>query len=184
MANYYLDIETTGLDPEKSEIITIQFQELDWETGEAKGNLIILKAWDSSEKEIIKEFTKLSNILNDLKWNFVPHGYNLKFEHDFLMKRSEFHGLPKISIFDCPFVDLFHIGIMMNNGQFKGSGLDKITGKEGRGIDVLEWYAYNDYASIERYIIKEAQEYIKFYSWLKKKMPVLLIQFKEEYNLN
>ncbi len=30
MANYYLDIETTGLDPEKSKIITIQIQQLNW----------------------------------------------------------------------------------------------------------------------------------------------------------
>lgn len=183
MGNFYLDIETTGLNPEECKIITIQFQELDRITGEAKGKLIILKSWESSEKEIIEEFIGLSNILDGWTWTFVPHGYNLNFEHKFLMKRSEIHGIPRISIFDCPFIDLLHVGIMMNGGQFKGSGLDNITGKKGRGSDILEWYAYKDYVSIEQYIIKEAEEYIKFYVWLKRKMPKLLEKFKEESKL-
>jgi len=34
MTNFYLDIETTGLNPRKDKIITIQYQELDRSTGE------------------------------------------------------------------------------------------------------------------------------------------------------
>ncbi|KKK91948.1 hypothetical protein LCGC14_2707790, partial [marine sediment metagenome] len=37
MVNYYLDIETTGLDPKTNKIITIQYQRLDSQTGEAVG---------------------------------------------------------------------------------------------------------------------------------------------------
>ena len=179
MANYYLDIETTGLNPETSKIITIQFQELDSITGEAKGELVILKSWESSEKEIIEKFIKLTDICGDFQWSFVPHGYNLKFENDFLMKRSEFYGLPKINILKRPSVDLYPIGLMMNNGKFKGSGLNQISGKIGTGMDVLEMYAFDAYDKIEEYIKKEAQEYIRFYSWLKKRMPKLLQEFRE-----
>ena len=184
MTSFYLDIETTGLNPKESQILTIQFQELDRYTGEAKGELIILKAWESSEKEIIGKFIELSKINDDWKWNFIPHGYNLDFEHKFLMKRAEFHGLPKIEVLGRPLIDLRHIGILMNNGEFKGSGLDKLTGKKGSGFDVIEMHSFGDYDKIEEYIKQEAKAYIEFYAWLRKKMPELLKQFKEECGLN
>ena len=58
MGNYYFDIETTGLDPKKDKIITIQYQELDRFTGKAIGKLVILKEWESSEREILQKFIK------------------------------------------------------------------------------------------------------------------------------
>lgn len=180
MANYYFDIETTGLNPETCKIITIQFQELDNFSGETKSELVILKAWESSEREILERFIKMSRIC-DGKWNFIPHGYNLKFEHDFLMKKTEFYGLPKIDILGGPFVDLHSIGIMMNDGKFKGSGLDNMTGKVGDGLDVLEMWTFDAYDKIEKYIRKETVEYIKFYVWLKKRMPELLREFKGKF---
>ena len=39
MVNFYFDIETTGLNPKKDKILTIQYQELDRNTGEPKGEL-------------------------------------------------------------------------------------------------------------------------------------------------
>ena len=98
MATFYIDIETTGLDPEKDKIITIQFQELDRYTGDATGELIILKEWESSEKEIISQFIEKSNILDDYDFSFVPIGYNLGFEHNFLKARSEINNLPSLDI--------------------------------------------------------------------------------------
>ena len=178
MANYYLDIETTGLDPEKNKIITIQFQELDTYSGTPKGELVILKSWESSERDILEKFIKMSGICES-KWNFVPHGYNLNFEYNFLMKRANFYGLPRIDILNGPHVDLYPIGIMMNGGKFKGSGLDDVAGKVGDGVDILEMWTFDAYDKIERYIRKEAEEYIKFYVWLKKKMPGLLTEFRE-----
>lgn len=178
MVNYYLDIETTGLNPATSEIITIQYQRLDSQTGEAVGELHILKAWDSSEKEIICRFNKLLTIN---VWDFVPHGYNLKFEHDFLFERSKENGFKyPIDLLKRPHVDLHPIGIMMNGGNFKGSGLDKISGKKGNGFDCLEAYYHNDYGRVEEYIIQETREYIKLYVWLKRRMPELLTQYQSK----
>ena len=53
VAEYYLDIETTGLDPKKDQIITIQYQRLGMLTGRSEGDLNILRSWESSEKEIL-----------------------------------------------------------------------------------------------------------------------------------
>ena len=46
MANYYLDIETTGTDEVMDKIITIQYAELEQGTGKQVGDLKILKEWD------------------------------------------------------------------------------------------------------------------------------------------
>ena len=56
MASFYLDIETQGLDSEVDKIITIQYQKLKWGTNEPDGPLVILKSWESSEKEILEQF--------------------------------------------------------------------------------------------------------------------------------
>ena len=180
MTTFYLDIETTGLDPKKDKIITIQFQELDRYTGEAVGELIILKEWESSEKEILEEFISKTNILGDYDFSFVPIGYNLGFEHDFIKTRSELNDLPSLDILHCPFLDLRAIGILMNAGQFKGSGLSDLTNKKGRGIQIPIWYENKEYDEIIDYIKNETKEFIKFNMWLYKKMPSLLPELKKE----
>jgi len=178
MGNFYLDIETTGLDPEKDKILTIQYQELERNTGEAKGELIILKEWESSEKEIIQKFITDTNILDSYAFSFVPVGYCLSFEHKFLMQRAKMHGLPPIDILNNPFIDLRAIGILMNGGEFKGSGLDKLTGKVSDGRNIPIFYNNSDYESIVNYIKMETGEFIKFNAWLYKKLPDLLKEFE------
>ena len=126
MPTYYLDIETTGLDPKESKIITIQYQQLDMNTGEPIGELIILKEWESSEREMLKKFLLDSRILDEYPFSFVAIGFNLNFEHNFLKQRTIIHKLPEIDILSKPFIDLRAISILMNKGQFKGSGLDNI----------------------------------------------------------
>ena len=56
MANYYLDIETTGLDEVESKITTIQYVELERGTGRQLGELTILKEWELGEKEMLRKF--------------------------------------------------------------------------------------------------------------------------------
>ena len=54
--NYYLDIETTGLDELHNKIITIQYMELERNTAKPTGPLKILKEWESDEKTILNKF--------------------------------------------------------------------------------------------------------------------------------
>ncbi|HLC37158.1 MAG TPA: hypothetical protein VJJ53_00015, partial [Candidatus Nanoarchaeia archaeon] len=52
---YYLDLETQGLNPETDKIVTLQYQQLNSE-GDPVGNLVILKEWELGEEELIKRF--------------------------------------------------------------------------------------------------------------------------------
>lgn len=175
MANYYLDVETTGLDPAVDKIITIQYQKLDWTTGEPVGDLTILKAWESSEKEILEMFQTL---LGEDTWSLVAHGYCLGFEDKFLRERSIACGLKKpIRLFDRPIVDLHSVGILMNGGSFKGSGMNKITGKSNNGLACLTFYNLKQYDKVISYIKQETEEYLRFYSWLRQRMPKLMTEF-------
>jgi DNA polymerase III epsilon subunit-like protein len=180
MPSYYLDIETTGLDPKKDKIISIQYQPLDMNTGEPIGELIILKEWESSEKEMLKKFLLDSRVLDEYSFSFVPIGFNLGFEHNFLKQRTLFHGLPEIDILSKPFIDLRAIAILMNKGQFKGSGLNNMTGKKSSGTKIPIFYETKNYEEIIRYIKNETEEFLKFNAWLYKEMPELYKKFKEE----
>jgi len=180
MGNYYLDVETTGLNPDVDEIVTIQYQELERNSGRAIGPLVILKAWESSEKNIIEKFLNGTSFLNDYDFSFIPVGYNLGFEHNFLKRRAEVHGLPEIDILGKPFIDLHGIGILMNCGEFRGSGLNKITGKDRDGMMVPVWYKHGDYDKIVEYVEMETREFLKFNVWLYKRMPSLRMEFSEE----
>jgi len=180
MPNYYLDIETTGLDPKKDNIITIQFMALDSKTAEPAGKLTILKAWESDEKDILEKFISMSRIIDPYPFSFVPVGYNLGFEHNFLLEKCRLHGLDAIDILSRPFIDLRACGVIMNNGQFKGSGLDKITGKPHNGSVVPEWYSEGKYEEITKYVEAEAKEFIELCVWLYRNLPECLKKFKEK----
>ncbi len=180
MGNFYLDIETTGLNPNVDEIVTIQYQELSRGTGEAIGPLVILKSWESCEKDIIEKFLRETSFLDDYDFSFVPVGYNLTFEHNFLKRRAEIHGLAEIDILSKPFIDLRVIGILMKGGEFKGSGLNKITGKDRDGMMVPIWFKHGDYDKIIDYVTMETREFVKFNAWLYKRMPKMMREWFEE----
>jgi len=170
--NYYLDIETTGLDTLHSKIITIQYMELDEDTAKPRGPLKILKEWESDEKTILKKFMEVFRPGND--WAFVPIGFNLNFEHKFFWQRCISNSLEPFDIFNRPFLDLHTIAVIMNKGSFKGSGLDKITNKPSSGKNIPKLYYEKNYTEIESYIKKEADEFSIFCSKLYEELPALL----------
>ena len=112
--NYYLDIETTGLDDLHNKIITIQYMELERNTGKPVGPLKILKEWKSDEKTILKRF--LEDFVPGNQWGFIPVGFNLQFEHKFLWQRCISNGLQHVDILNGPFLDLKTIAVLMNKG--------------------------------------------------------------------
>ena len=178
--NFYLDIETTGLDPRSDKIITIQFMELDRNTAAKKGELRILKEWESSEKDILLKFISESKIADPYPFTFVPVGYNLSFEHKFFLERCRANGLPPVDILNKPFIDMRPFGVVMNRGEFQGSGLDKITGKPHDASVIPGWYREGRWKEIENYVAREAEEFARFCLWLYKELPVLLERFKTE----
>ena len=177
--NYYLDIETTGLDELHNKIITILYMELERNTAKPVGPLKILKEWESDEKTILKKFVEDFVPENGYKFSFIPIGFNLQFEHSFFWQRCISNGLKPIDVLGRPFLDLKTVAVIMNRGEFKGAGLDNITNKPHGGGKIPQWYEEKKYAEIESYIKKEAEEFSSFCSKLYKELPVLLKTFRQ-----
>ena len=182
MGNYYLDIETTGLDEVESKITTIQYVELERSTGKQIGEITILKEWELGEEGILKKFIEDSTISKNYAFDFIPVGYNLGFEHKFLLEKSSKYNLFPITILSRPCIDLHSIGILMNKGEFRGSGLDKLTGKSHSGSPVIHWYDVKKYDEIINYIKNETTEFIKWYVWLHEKLPELRTRWETKLN--
>jgi len=161
MPHYYFDIETTGLDPEVDEILTIQYQKISVFTGKPSGPLIILTSWEHSEEDIVKEIA--IDLLDEYPWNFVPVGNNLTFEFKFLAKKIQkyFNKTIDVEFFVTrPHIDLKSVMILANSGKFKGCHL--VLGKQGNGSDVPIWYGKGDYPKIIEYIKDEANCFLNF----------------------
>ena len=173
--NYYLDIETTGLDEQHDKIITIQYMELERNTGKPVGPLKILKEWESDEKTILKRF--LEDFEPEKQWAFIPIGFNLQFEHKFLWQRCISNGLQPVDILNGPFLDLKTVAVLMNKGEFKGAALHNITGKPSSGSNIPNLYSEKKYEEIENYIKTEADEFSNFCVRLYVEMPELLRKF-------
>lgn len=182
MTNYYLDIETTGLDPSNSKIITIQYVELERGTGKQIGDVKILKEWENGEEEMINKFIEESPITDPYPFSFIPIGYNLGFEHKFLLTKTAKYQQPSINILNRPFVDLHSIGILLNNGEFQGSSLDRLTGKPSNGKQIPEWHANGEYDKIENYITKETEEFVKLLSFFHEELPALRSKLDDVMN--
>lgn len=99
-----MDIETTGLSPEKSEVIIggYAIPSLD-----GKDNIKIVQYFSEKiedEKELLKKFTK------DLKSFDLIITYNGdKFDIPFLSKRLKYHKLPPLDLYMCQSLDLYYI---------------------------------------------------------------------------
>ena len=161
MPEYYFDIETkaTGDKPDyvNDEIISIAYQPLDNNTGRPRGPLTILKAWESSEEDMLAQFLPLFN--PDHPWQFVPIGNNLSFDYTCLLYRYRNYGtdIKAWKLFtERPSVDIKALLVLFNGGSFKGSGLDNFTRKAVSGAAIIDWVNAGDYAAVEEYIRNEA----------------------------
>src|SRR3989344_7480866 len=93
MVEYYFDIETYSPgekpNPETDKIVTIQFQRIDLRTGKPREELVILREWESSEEQVVKTFYNMFFEKNNSVWDFIPVGFNLNFEWEFLISKFE-----------------------------------------------------------------------------------------------
>ena len=175
-----MDIETTGLEPKSSKIITIQYQKINPNTGETMGDAVILKEWEQDEPTIIRRLIRGTAITSTHNFDCVLTGNNLMFEHKFLYYKTKEYNLPEINIMENrPMLDMHPILVLMNGGEFKGSGLDKMTGKKQSGKQVEQWYNAKEYDTIIQYIKNETEEFAKFFKWLCQEMPILHKRFTD-----
>jgi len=182
LAQYYFDIETTGIDPKKDKIITIQWQRLNESSGDPVGELQILKEWETSERDILATF--LPQIQCENCWDFVPIGKNLLFDFNFLDKRAGKHGLNGFDLAYCysrPHLDLKHVLVLINQGEFKGYNrvLGHIGGHPVTNERIPELYERGKYEDILGYIKRENETFLQGLKLLKREMPALLVHFKD-----
>ena len=89
--------------------------------------------------------------------------------------------MPRIDLFDLPSLDLKPIGIMANNGRFKGSGLDKLTKKSSNGSVIPILYKNKQYDELTRYIHDESKSFIEWYSYWTANISYLQSNFKSGF---
>ncbi len=191
MSSYYLDIETDShktdkgeIDFTKSPIITITYQQIENETGNIKGQLNILKAWETSEEDILNKFLKTFNPFNPsfYKWDFIPIGFNLNFDFLTLLYRWQSIGVKvnATELFRYPHLDIQPIVTMFNHGVFKGASLENFAGKKGSGADIKGLYDTKNFTAIQSYIEDETTCFIKLYQFIAKELPNLWQNSKSE----
>ncbi len=174
MGQFYFDIETTGFNPEKDDVITIQYQKLDYD-GKPIDELKILKAWKGSEQAIVELVHRM--LIQENSWGFIPIGTNLIFDLTFIWAKFKKYKLkcPDLAkfLYDKPLIDIKYTLIMANKLSFRGSGLDQMTKKSSDGKNVPIWYENKEYDKIEDYIKQETGSFIEFLQKLLKELPKL-----------
>lgn len=171
MTEYYFDVETTDTDFDKGEIITIQWQRLNGFTGEPVDKINILKRWESSEEDILKEFYPH---LKCKPFDFIFIGKNLFFDFCMLNERLKHYGLGEIDLRclnERVSLDIKPILVIMNDGSFKA--YDEVIPKTNSTPNdmIPKLYADKRYPKIIKYIEDEAKDFIKAYQILKKEIP-------------
>ncbi len=175
MTEYYFDIETEGTDPQEDRILTIQWQQL--LDGKPVGDLVILKEWEDGEEAIVR--VAVEKGILDPGWDFVPVGNRLRFDLTFLVEKAQAHGLVdwttadvKRYFFDKPSLDVGPVLVLMNEGRFRGSGIENFSKKQRSGAIVPELYRAKDYAGIVAYVEEETEAVLEFLDGVKDLLTV------------
>lgn len=172
METHYLDIETTGLDPYRDQILTIQSHRI--VDGRPVGDTVVLKAWESSEADIVRTFLEETAFWTE-SWRFVPVGFNLPYELKWLFVKGKEHGVlrrfTRFEALDKPRIDLKDVAVLLNGGRLKGARLENFSPKMGSGDLVVKAIQAGDHASIEAYIRQETHAFLELYTALLEEMP-------------
>ncbi|MCU0799620.1 MAG: hypothetical protein MUC62_08115 [Candidatus Thermoplasmatota archaeon] len=180
MPEYYLDLETTGLDPRTDTIVTISYQRLGMVTGRDEGNLNILMTWESSEKEVLELFLPI--FTGSGPFSFVAIGVNVPFIYSFLVERARRNGLeapdPLYLLGAKPFLDLKPLLVMMNRGSFKGAALDRFVNISVPSESIPQLYRDGRYGEVLEHVREKASELLRLYRHLKERMPELASAYR------
>ncbi len=171
MPEYYFDIETYSPgekpDPDSDKIITFQYQRMDIRTGKPIGQLIILKEWESSEETIVKTIHNQFFNPELSPWNFIPIGFGLHYEWEFLISKFNKYLQRKITSrelhYSRPHIDMKSVLVLLNGGSFKGASLENFSNKPmGENKKIKEYYEQKNYDAIVKYIENEAGSAMEF----------------------
>jgi hypothetical protein len=187
MPAYYLSIEGTKTgersDPATDKLVCLQYQKIDPATGEPLDVLVILREWESSEKDVVttfyNQFFKPGLPLTD----FIPVGLNLDYCYEMLLALFRKYGLAPPTSHELYYqrlrFDLKPIIVLLNNGSFAGASLDAFSLKKGEDRHMEKWYGKQDYGRIEHYVREEAGRFLKVFQYLSKYKTRLGITVRE-----
>jgi uncharacterized protein YprB with RNaseH-like and TPR domain len=166
------DIETTGLDPYKHQVVLIGFKK--------NGKIKQLKLWKIKDeaKMILEAIKELENLD---KFNDTIIGYNnLKFDVPFMLERLKILGRMKPEfwslIHNKKWFDLYQF--LGNSYRALNSWLNKLGIKkkypELSGGQMPEYFNKKDYEKIENHNIDDLNSSEELFHKLKKQFPELL----------
>lgn len=168
MVYYYLDIETHSAgekpNPETDKILTVTICAIDAETGKRLQDPVIMKSWEQGEESLVKSLA--ARMIGKNPFDFVPVGFGVLFDLWFL--RHKFKKYTEIDLGDKfylerPYIDLKHVGVLANKGQFKGVKL------AAPGNPIKDWYESQNYPQIELYVLDKLERFLAAYEvWVEK----------------
>ena len=189
MPAYYFSIEgiKTGekSDPATDRLVTLQYQKIDLTTGETLDVLVILREWESSEKEIVTTFYNQFFRPGTPVTQFIPVGLNLDYTYEMLIALFRKYGLAPPTSYELyyqrPRFDLRPIIILLNNGRFAGASLDAFSLKKGEDRHMEKWYDKKEFGRIEHYVREEATRFLKVLQYLSRNKSRMGITLKEAH---
>jgi hypothetical protein len=159
-------------DPAADTIIAIQYQKIDLTSGEPLEKLTLLKAWESSEKEIVTRFYNEFLRPGMPITHFIPVGLNIDYAFEMLIAKCKHYNLPELTsrqlYYQRPRFDLAPVLVLLNDGRFKGATLDTFSSKKSEAGRIGTWYEKQEFKKIQYTLQDEAENFLKLLQYLSK----------------
>lgn len=180
MVTYYFDLKVAHEeggkpDMDTDRIVTISYRPFYDNSGRPKDDLVILKSWESSEEEILKEFIEFTGWNEDEPdpWRFVPSNFGLAQSLTILSNRCK--ALLNIELdykflLNLPKIDLKAFGIIKRKGNFKKTSLPNFSKKLNRAYTIGILIEEENWEELEGFIRQEASVFLKIYKKLIQKV--------------